>query len=532
MRRLRRLPVLLALPLAAAEPRSPHDVTTYGVVYRVPGMDDIAARTGLRYGDGDLALDLYLPPGKLPRPVPAVIFANVTGLPFTEWEIYRDWGRLVAAHGMAGVVYRSSASDPRHSLEAVVAHVTANAAAYGIDASRLGVWACSANVTLALPWLMEGATPSVKAAVLYYGATKIATLRKDLPVYYVLAGRDAPELIEGMRSLFARAAREGAPWTMVSAPGLTHAFDALDEGTESRRLVGETVAWLVDRLVSPPASGPEPSRARRALTHVFGREYREAAASYRQLLEANPKDAAVHRALAMVLLSDGRAAEAVPALRAAAADAPEDAWLRMSLGHALAEAGEVAAGLTELKTAVEKGTSPRAAYVGLGTRALQRRDTERAIALWEAARPEIRDAAARRTVLYNLACAYARREKGRGARPSREGRRGRLRPARDDRGRRGPREPPGRPSVHGDSVPRETGRRIIPTGYVSRSSAIPIAPVQLPAGDMGCLGNDGCLLHYPGSRGHEAARHPMPNGRDPRGSSRRFSRRSRDSRQG
>ena len=41
--RLALSPLLLAA-LAAAQPRSPHDVTTYGVVYRVAGMEDALLR--------------------------------------------------------------------------------------------------------------------------------------------------------------------------------------------------------------------------------------------------------------------------------------------------------------------------------------------------------------------------------------------------------------------------------------------------------------------------------------------------------
>ena len=305
--RLALAPYVLAA-VAAAQPRSPHDVTTYGVVWRTPGMQDTLLRPGLPFGDGDRTMDVTLPPGAKGRPGPAVVFANVTGLPFGTWEIYRDWARLVAAHGMAGVVYRSDGANPARSLDAVVAHLAANGAALGIDPSRLAVWACSANVSLALPWLMEKPRPGVVAAVLYYGNAKpeaVPSLRTDLPVFYVLAGRDNPQLNEGIRAHFAAALKARAPWTMVQAPRLTHAFDALDEGVESRRLVKETVAWLVDRLVAPPSPGPEPDAARAALTHVFGNESDEAAALYRRILEADPKDEGARRGLDSALARGG-----------------------------------------------------------------------------------------------------------------------------------------------------------------------------------------------------------------------------------
>lgn len=403
----------LALP-AAAQPRSPHDVTTYGVVYRVPEMDRVVVSSGIAFGDGERRLDLYVPPAVAGVPgatrraaVPVVVFANVTGLPFRSWEIYRDWARLVAAHGMAGVVYESDRADPRKSLDAVMAHLSAHGAELGVDPTRAAVWACSANVSLALPWLMGSPPPGVRAAVLYYGATTVPALRKDLPVFYVLAGRDAPSLIDGMRGLFARAAREGAPWTMANAASLTHAFDALDEGSESRQLVKETVAWLVDRIVAPVPAGPAPSPARLALTHVFGQELNLAAGEYRKILAVDPKDTEAARGLAVSLARAGRAKEAIPELRRAISLGADDAQVRIALGQALLSAGETAAGVAELKAAIAKGASPSQAYVQAGMPALLRHDTAAAVAAWESVLPAIEDAAARRTVLYNLACAHA-----------------------------------------------------------------------------------------------------------------------------
>lgn len=399
---------LSALPLVvSAQPRSPHDVTTYGVVWRVPAMERVVPRTGIAYGDGALTLDLYPPPDATGKPVPVVVFANVTGLPYGTWEIYRDWARLVAAHGMAGVVYQGDRGSPARSLDAVLARLAKDGAKLGVDPSRVAVWACSANVTLALPWLMGSPPSGVRAAVLYYGATPVPTLRNDLPVLYVLAGRDAPALNDGIRRLFEQAARERAPWTMVNAPGLTHAFDALDEGAESRRLVKETVAWLVDRVVAPPADGPPPSPARLALTHVYGQEFDAAAEAYRRLLAADPDDAGAARGLATSLARAGRAAEAIPQLRRAIALGADDPGSRLALGQALLAAGETAAGVAELQAAVAKGASPVTSFVQVGMPALQRRDYRGAIAAWEAVLPVATDLAAHRTVLFNLACAHA-----------------------------------------------------------------------------------------------------------------------------
>ncbi|MBL8111830.1 MAG: hypothetical protein JNK60_03015 [Acidobacteria bacterium] len=329
--------LLLALVLAPLDARaqsSPHDVRTYPVVLRVPGMDRVTVREGLPFS-GALKLDLALPEGAVPKAGhPVVIFVNGVGAPFREWEIYRSWGRLVAAHGLAGVVYDGTPGKPAADLDAVLAILQANAAKYGLDANRIAIWACSANVTTALPFLMERATPAVKAAVLYYGSTVVPKLRKDLPVYYVLAGRDNRQLNDGIRALFVKAAAEGAPWTMVNAPTLTHAFDGLDEGPESRLRVQDTVAFLAARLATNVSPGPAPSLARLALTHAYGNEFEESIAILKRIVAENPRDLEASRSLGFSLARAGRPAEAEPVLAQAKAAGADPAGIDGALARA------------------------------------------------------------------------------------------------------------------------------------------------------------------------------------------------------
>lgn len=68
-------------------------------------------------------------------------------------------------------------------------------AQHGIDGTRLGAYAASANTTQSLDYLMsETATKNIKAAALFYGGVPApnTTIRKDLPVLYILAEGDAP----------------------------------------------------------------------------------------------------------------------------------------------------------------------------------------------------------------------------------------------------------------------------------------------------------------------------------------------------
>ena len=415
--------MLAAASAAVAAPAGSLDVTKYGVVWRVPAMAAVRVESGLDFGDGERRFDLYRPPaasagGARQGPLPALVFVNITGAPFQEWEIYRDWARLAAAHGIAGVVYQSDPADGARSLDRLFAHLRSRGGELGIDPERIAIWACSANVSLALPWLHAAERPKVAAAVLYYGSTPVPQLRTDLPVFYVLAGRDNPNLKAGIRTLFAQAVTQEAPWTMVDAPALTHAFDALDEGVESQRTVRETVAWLVDRLVAPPAAGPAPDLARQALIASYGQEWGAAATALQGIGAARPDDRDAVSKLATVLQRDGQDAAAIREFRRAIALGEDGPGMHRDLGQALVRTGALDEGFAELARAHAMaaaaglpGPNPAQVYNQLGIPAMLRGDMATAIRIWERALagPDGMPAGiVRSTVQYNLACAYAR----------------------------------------------------------------------------------------------------------------------------
>ncbi len=350
----------------AQDPRSPHDVTSYPVVYRVPAMAEVMVRPDLPYATGPagpLRIDLYLPKPPAATPWPVVVFANGVGDgvagKLKDWEIYRTWARLMAAHGVAAVTMEAEPGRTPERIAQVVEHVRRDGRALGLDPDRIGLWACSANVTNALPYAM-GPSP-LRAAVFYYGTAAPPALRTDLPVFYVMAGRDAPPLVEGTRVLWTRAAHEGVPWTMVLAHDMPHAFDALVESAPSRQLVQDTVTFLV-RHLGPEEPAPAASPARKALTHAFGWQWKEAAEDYATFVAESPRDRDAWRQYARALARTGRGPQAIGAYRKVMELGDDGVGVRLELAGVLLAEKQYDAAVAENDAAIARGGSAGVAH--------------------------------------------------------------------------------------------------------------------------------------------------------------------------
>jgi tetratricopeptide (TPR) repeat protein len=357
---------------------SPYDVTTYSVVVTEPGMKDVTVTTGT-WGDG-LAFEVARPagtPGVGKRP--AVVFVNGVGGKLNEWEIYRSWARLVATHGLAGVLFESKSAGSAAGVSAFFAHLSKNADALGLDASRFAAWSCSANVLAGLPAVMAGEPIAFRAAVFYYGTGDAPALRKDLPVYWVLAGRDGPSLVEGQKALFARAVKEQLPWTMVVAPDLPHAFDAVEPTPHSRAVVRETVAFL-EAALAPAAAPDDVPLPKRASAFMYAGEPGNAVAVYREILAKSPDDGEARTLLGLALSRSGKPAEAVVELERALALGTDSASLQQNLGEAYLRSGNPAEAAVHYRKAIERGRKFPPVYFNLARAAALTGNTDEAFA--------------------------------------------------------------------------------------------------------------------------------------------------------
>ncbi len=253
------------------------------------GTERVAILKGVEYAaanDGQ-TLDIYYPPDwKKGESTSAVVFVSgmsdvgaqrVLGCRINEMESFISWARLVAACGLIGVTYTTSA-DPVADTRAVMQYLRAHGSTRGIDGTRVALWAASSHVPNALGQLMEQ-HPSVKCASLCYGfmldldgATGVAEAQQTwrfvnpsaggtigelptaTPLFIARGGRDAmPHINDSIDRFLAHAIRRNLPVTFVNHPSGPHAFDLDDDSDATRDIVRQILGFLTAHL-SPGGS--------------------------------------------------------------------------------------------------------------------------------------------------------------------------------------------------------------------------------------------------------------------------------------
>jgi dienelactone hydrolase len=243
------------------------------VVYSIPGMDDVrVVSTAYDTGHEDLAMDIYYPPGTSGTPPVVVVpfgYPDPSGR-IRQYGPMTSWARLIAASGMATVIYGTN--ECAENVHAVVKHLRANADALRLDGERLGLWATSASVSVALSALMRD--PSFKCAALLYGYTmdldgspavaamareyqftdacagkSVDDLPDNVPMLFIRAGREQfPGLNEALDRVVAKAVARNLPVTFVNHATGTHGFDLDDDSETSRRMIRQVLSFLQSHL--------------------------------------------------------------------------------------------------------------------------------------------------------------------------------------------------------------------------------------------------------------------------------------------
>jgi dienelactone hydrolase len=421
--RTRSIALLLALSPASlvAQSRSPLDPTVYGVVYDVPATRGVELHAGVQYGTSGgrrLVADIYRPQGlRAGERRPAVVFINAVGdgIDSTErvrqWEIYRTWPRLVAAHGMVGISMDADRDSIQRSLRQVFAFLEREGGAHGIDAARLGVYAASANATGASQLLLNDSAPAgVKAAVLYYGGVPSGPLRTDLPVLFLVAESDAPRMGDALTGLWGRVVEARAPWTLTYGSRMPHGFDAFSDNDEARRHVQQTIAFWKSHLEPVIQPTWERSPAREIVATLYANDAARAAELLQPYTASNPRDAEAQRQYARVLVQLQRFAAADSAYgRAYLLDSMHPGLLS-SMGQMRIGQQRWAEGAALLQRAIAGGIEHSMIYGQLGWAQLHLdRNAEAARSYERAFELGIPPGRSTRGIAwYNLACAYAR----------------------------------------------------------------------------------------------------------------------------
>jgi hypothetical protein len=245
------------------------------VRYQLPGMDTLPVRRDLRYraaSGRSLPMDIYYPSDSSPQP-PVVVVAF--GYPDPEGGIrqfgpFTSWAQLVAASGMAMVLYGSEA--PAEDIYEVLRHLRCDADTLRVDAARIGLFSASGNVPVALSTLMGD--PDVRSAALLCGytmdadgATAVADASREygfvdacagksvddlptgVPLLVVRAGRDqAPGLNDALDKVVTRAITRNLPLTFINHAEGAHGFDCDEDSSIAREVVRQVLAFLAFHL--------------------------------------------------------------------------------------------------------------------------------------------------------------------------------------------------------------------------------------------------------------------------------------------
>ena len=251
------------------------------MLYTVPGMDAVTVRRDVEYRPtqaGALTMDLYYPADATSAtPLPAMVvtlgysdvgYQKALGCRFKEMAMSVSLGQLAAASGIVTIVYTNR--EPVADIHALLEHVQLNAAMLGIDGQRIGLWATSGSVPLALSVLMHGGEDRLRCAVLAYGfmldlddATGVAEaaakwgfvnpaagksvddLPEHVPLFVVRAGREQfPHLNTAIDAFVLKGLARNLPVTCVNHPDGPHAFDLFHDSEATREIIRQMLRFM------------------------------------------------------------------------------------------------------------------------------------------------------------------------------------------------------------------------------------------------------------------------------------------------
>src|SRR6185503_11151005 len=210
-----------------------------------PTATDVSISRDVQYAHRDTAvlrMDVYRRPAS--APMPAFIFYNRGVGDARRHPVYDGWARTAASRGFVAILPDLRSTSETEDFQALLDHLTTNAATLGIDRDAIAMYAASGNVFRALPIVEDPKQTRVKAAVMYYGAAPISTFRLDLPVLYVRAGLDRADLNVAITTLISRALTQNAPITLLNHHTGYHGFEIFNDDDATRAIIDQTIDFV------------------------------------------------------------------------------------------------------------------------------------------------------------------------------------------------------------------------------------------------------------------------------------------------
>lgn len=245
------------------------------VRYQMPGTDEVFERNATYDAGGEeIPMAIYYPqPPSTGERSPAVVMAFGYRDPAGHVRQYgpvTSWARLIAASGMASVLYGTN--EPAANIHAVLKELRGHADILGLDERRIGLFATSGSVAVALSALMR--EPTLTCAALLYGYTldlgastivaeasaqalfvnacagkTVDDLPDNIPLLVVRAGRDQfGGLNDALDAMVAHALARNLPLTLVNYPTGVHGFEFEEDTETSREVVTDVLAFLRAKL--------------------------------------------------------------------------------------------------------------------------------------------------------------------------------------------------------------------------------------------------------------------------------------------
>jgi dienelactone hydrolase len=248
------------------------------VAFELPGMKDVIVKKDIPYqsiSDSTLNMDIYYPPNfNFKRIIPAVIIVygfnnesqiKITGNQLRNWSVHISWCKIIAASGMAAIVYETV--NPENDLISLLKYINSSVNILNIDPNNIGAYTCSANSYTALAYILNNSNGFIKCAVVYYGMfltkdynnlslidslsqnmgfmspilSESSSWRKDVPLMIVNAGIDDPLINQSLTGFVDNAINQNLPITVINYPNGLHGFDFLNDNDTTRMIISSTI---------------------------------------------------------------------------------------------------------------------------------------------------------------------------------------------------------------------------------------------------------------------------------------------------